>query len=86
MGSRLNVTFLWIILGLIIFFWTIKQVLLGSGILAKIAVSVIILIFGFLLLRLITGLALFMTFAKVCASILVVALVANMIKRLFVDD
>ena len=63
-----------------------KQVLLGSGILAKIAVSIIILIFGCLFLRLITGLGFFMTFAKVCACILVVALVVNMIKRLFVDE
>ncbi len=78
--------FLYILLGVIIFFWIMKQVLLGSGVLAKIVVSLVILIFGFILLRLITGLGFFTTFAKVCACMLVVALVVNMIKRLFVDD
>lgn len=79
-------TFVWILLGIIIFFWVVKQMILESGILAKVAVSIIILIFGFLLLRWITGLRVFVSFAKAGASVLVVALIVNMIKKLFIDE
>lgn len=79
-------TLLYVLLGVIIGVWLIKRVIVGSGIWSKVIISLFIIAIAALLLKVITGYAVFSTFARICACIVVLLVAVNIIRRMFSDD
>ena len=79
-------TFLYVFLGVIIGIWIIKRVIVGSGIWSKVIISLFIIAIAALLLKVITGYAVFSTCARICACIVVLLVAVNIIRRMFSDD
>jgi hypothetical protein len=80
-----DMIFVYILLGVVIGIWLIKQAIAGSGVLSKIIISLIVIAIASLLLKMITGYAVFISFAKLCACLTVLLIVVNIIRRMFAD-
>jgi hypothetical protein len=78
-------TLLYVLLGVIIGVWLIKRVIVGSGIWSKVIISLLIVVIAALLLKVITGYAVFLSFAKICACLAILLMVVNIIRRMFAD-
>lgn len=78
--------FVYILLGALIGIWIIKRAIVGSGIWSKIIISLFVIVIAALLLKLITGYAIFISFAKICACLAILLVVVNIIRRMFSDD
>lgn len=78
--------FVYILLGVLIGVWLIKRAIVGSGIWSKIIISLFVIVIATLLLKMITGYAVFLSFAKICACLTILLVVVNIIRRLFVDE
>ncbi|MCI8860670.1 MAG: hypothetical protein HFI71_14410 [Lachnospiraceae bacterium] len=79
-------TFIYILLGVIIGGWLIKRAIVGSGVWSKIIISLFVIVIAALLLKLITGYAVFISLAKICASLAVLFTVVNIIRRMFIEE
>lgn len=78
--------FIYVLLGIIVVFWLIKQTIVEIGILTKITVALFVIVIGTFLMKWITGYVVFSVLAKFCACIAILLLIVNVIRKMFTDD